>query len=136
MFVRSEWPRNSAPPPDASNERRRGVLARALDFIGPRPWPTALFYLLLGLTNLAKGPLVGALPIVGTVAVYLLWNRDGRRIRHYAWLWGWLLFFALTLAWPWWAWRHYPDVVDNWRFDYLGQVEDGATTPAAATKWN
>jgi 4-amino-4-deoxy-L-arabinose transferase-like glycosyltransferase len=93
-----------------------------------------LFFVLLGLTNLAKGPLVGALPIVATIGVYLLWNCDVRRIRHYAWLWGLLIFLVLTAAWPWWAQRHYPDIWDNWRFDYLGQFEGGDA--AAGHQWD
>ncbi|MDB5326897.1 MAG: arnT 4, partial [Phycisphaerales bacterium] len=126
MFVRQLWPRAD------------GALAKprplAIDLIAGRPMHTVLFFVLLGLTNLAKGPLVGAVPIIGTVGVYLLWTRDTRAMRHFAWLWGWVIFIALTLAWPLWAMKHYPDVVDNWRFDYLGQSATG--DPAAAHAWD
>ena len=28
----------------------------------------------------------------------------------------------MTLAWPIAAYRHFPDVLDNWKFDYLGRM--------------
>src|SRR5262249_33124390 len=73
-----------------------------------------------------KGPLVGAVPVIATITVYLLLKRDPRSIRRYTWLWGWLVFIALSAAWPWWAMKHYPDVLDNWQFDYLGQSDGDA----------
>ena len=99
-------------------------------FLGKRPSPTLLFFILLGLTNLAKGPLVGAAPIIVVICVYLVWNGDLGRIRHYTWLWGLVVFLALTVAWPYWAQRRYPDIWDNWAFDYLGR-SGGAAAPAA-----
>jgi 4-amino-4-deoxy-L-arabinose transferase-like glycosyltransferase len=107
-FVASEWPRRPA---------RSGA---SVGFFGPRPFSVLLFFALLGLTNLAKGPLVGAMPVAAGVGVYLLWNRSVVSLRRYTWLWGWLLFVGLTLAWPWWAQHRYPDVWDNWRYDYAG----------------
>ena len=121
MFVMTQSPRSTT---DDHGHTDRSWLR---DVLTPRrDAATILFFVLLGLTNLAKGPLVGAAPILATVALYLLWNRDARSIRRYAWLWGWLIFFALTVAWPWWAQKHYPDIWDNWRFDYLGQSDGDA----------
>ena len=78
-----------------------------LRFTGGRPWTVVGFFVLLGLTNLAKGPVVGAAVIVGSIGAYflmpaLVWRRgnlgvffawpaqEGRRVRRYVWLWGWL----------------------------------------------
>lgn len=94
-------------------------------WLGGRGWAVVLFFLLLGLTNLAKGPLVGAVPLVATIGVYELWNRDGAALRRYLWPWGILLFIALTLAWPLYAMEHYPEVWDNWRYDYAGRADTG-----------
>ena len=136
MFVRQMFTGSTADgamlPGEVDSLQKTRPLA--LDLIATRPMHTVLFFVLLGLTNLAKGPLVGAVPIIGTVGAYLLWTRDTRAMRHFAWLWGWAIFIALTLAWPLWAMKHYPDVVDNWRFDYLGQSHTG--DPAAAHAWD
>jgi 4-amino-4-deoxy-L-arabinose transferase-like glycosyltransferase len=137
MFVKNEWTPDGRPAADGETHRSRSGIGGLLsESLGWRPAPTVLLFLSLGLTNLAKGPLVGAAPIVATLGLYLLWNRDARRIRHYAWLWGWLLVLVLTAAWPWWAQRHYPDVVDNWRFDYLGRVDGTGASAATARKWD
>jgi 4-amino-4-deoxy-L-arabinose transferase-like glycosyltransferase len=90
-----------------------------------RTWPVLAFFLLLGLTNWAKGPLLGMAVVGATVGCYLLWNAVAnyawRRLLRYLWLWGWLLAGVLTLAWPAWAYHRYPDVIDNWKYDYLGR---------------
>ena len=105
-----------------------------LDFVGRRSIATLLFFVMLGITNLAKGPLVGAAPVIGAATIYAIWNRDTRTLRNYTWLWGWLIFITLTLAWPLWAMKHYPDVINNWGFDYLGKSTD--LDPDAAHAWD
>jgi 4-amino-4-deoxy-L-arabinose transferase-like glycosyltransferase len=129
MFVKAEWPRPdpNRVDPNGNRDRGRSWIAWFSAIVTPRrDWATLAFFLLLGLTNFAKGPLVGAVPVIATVTVHLLLKRDPRSIRRYAWLWGWLLFIGLSIAWPWWAVKHYPDVLDNWRFDYLGQSDGDA----------
>ena len=69
-------------------------------FFGSRPWPILTFFALLGLTNFVKGPLVGAAVVIAPVGAFLLWPSDWSRLRKYCWLWGGLIFAALTLAWP------------------------------------
>jgi len=59
-----------------------------------------LFWALLGLTNLVKGPGFGAFFVVATVAGWLLWRRDRAGIRR---LWspaGIGLAVAVSLLWP------------------------------------
>jgi 4-amino-4-deoxy-L-arabinose transferase-like glycosyltransferase len=105
LFVRSEFVEPSA------SDARIGVG-------GSRPWPIFAFFALTGLTNLAKGPLVGAAVVLGPVGVFLLWNRDWRQIRRYLWFWGGLVFIALTIFWPYMIYRRYPATIHNWSFDY------------------
>lgn len=134
LFVAAEWSGadSSAQFDGAPPDRRIGWRGWVGDFLMPRrDWATVGFFVLLGLTNLAKGPLVGAVPIIAAVGLYLLCNREARSLRRCTWLWGWLIFLALTAVWPWWAHRHYPDVWDNWRFDYLGKSDGNA-----AKQWN
>jgi len=45
-------------------------------FFSCRSWPILVMFALLGLTNFAKGPLVGAEPVVAAIGVYMLWNGD------------------------------------------------------------
>jgi 4-amino-4-deoxy-L-arabinose transferase-like glycosyltransferase len=89
-------------------------------WFGRRSIRVAAFFIVLGLTNLAKGPLVGAAVIVAVVGAFVVLTRDGTRVRRYLWIWGWLAFALLTVAWPWAVYRRYPEVGENWRFDYAG----------------
>ncbi len=91
-----------------------------VSFWGGRPWAVTLFFVVLGLTNLVKGPLVGAAVVGASVGVFLLLGRDGVSIRRYFWVWGWIILVALTVAWPLAVYHRYPEVMENWRFDYAG----------------
>lgn len=81
-----------------------------------------IFFVLLGLTNLAKGLMFGTamalIPIVG----WMVWNRDWNRLAKYAWLPGWLLFGLILAAWPLASiWRE-PAAADVWRYDLGGRL--------------
>ncbi len=93
---------------------------------GWRAWPVWAFFAVAGLSNWAKGPLLGLAYIGSTVGACLLWDALVRRrwggLGRFTWAWGLLLMLALTVAWPVWAWHHYPDVVQNWKYDYVGRV--------------
>ena len=91
-----------------------------LHFLGNRPLTVWGFFAVLGMTNLAKGPLVGAVQVVSTVGLFLILGRKRERIMRYVWSWGWILFIALTVAWPVVAYQAYPSVLDNWIYDYHG----------------
>ncbi len=63
-----------------------------LGIVSGRPWPVVAFFLAMGLSNMAKGPLVGAIVVAGTLGVYLVWQKDWKRMRRYVGVWGWLMF--------------------------------------------
>jgi 4-amino-4-deoxy-L-arabinose transferase-like glycosyltransferase len=89
-----------------------------MGFFGNRPWQVWAFFFLLGLMNIVKSPLLGPAVVVGPVGAYLLLSRDRLRIRRYIWFWGWLIFGLLLVSWTLAAIHRYPDVTQNWRFDY------------------
>jgi 4-amino-4-deoxy-L-arabinose transferase-like glycosyltransferase len=106
----------------AVGQPRRGWFS----FFSNRSWVIWAFFIVLGLSNLAKGPLLG-LVILGTpVAVYCfiraVLDRRLQPVFRYTWLWGWVVLITLTLAWPLWAWHRYPDVLENFKYDYLGRM--------------
>lgn len=117
LFVKAEFSEEEKPPSISA----KSFIAR---FFTWRRWEVLAFFVLLGLSNLVKGPLVGTIPAAATIGVYLLGRRRLSRISRYLWLWGWIIFLVLAVAWPYLAWRRYPDVWENWMYDYRGQGED------------
>jgi 4-amino-4-deoxy-L-arabinose transferase-like glycosyltransferase len=113
LFVHLEFDRR--PAGDGEDSR----------FLGRRPWPVLAFFAVLGLANLAKGLFFGDLFVILPIGSYLLANRDAQAIRRYVWLPGWLTFLAVAAAWPVAAYLRYPDVLDFWKHDYLGRVNQG-----------
>jgi 4-amino-4-deoxy-L-arabinose transferase-like glycosyltransferase len=111
LFIRMEF----FVDPDLKDSR--------VGFFGGRPLSVLLFFFLLGLTNLAKGPIVGAAVVVGTLAIYLLWRRDWRRAKRYCWLWGWLLAGIVALSWHLYIWKKYPEYRENLRYDFSDTSE-------------
>lgn len=93
------------------------------NFFGKRPWCVLGFFVLLGMTNLAKGLIFGTVIVLAPVGVYLLWNFRWTSITRYLWLWGWLAFFAVAIPWPLLVVNSdYGDAVDVWRFDLFGRL--------------
>lgn len=117
IFVKAEFPSPPSPQPASAGSLLGG-------FFSTRRWEVPVFFILLGLSNLVKGPLVGTIPVAATVGVFLLSQRNTGRVRRYLWFWGWLIFLILAIAWPYIAWRRYPDIWDNWMYDYRGQGEE------------
>ena len=118
LFVRMEFPGGTGAPAVHS------ISGKHRYFFGACDWPLLAFFALLGLTNFAKGPLVGAAVVIAPVGAFLLFPPDFSRIRKYLWLWGWLVFAALTIAWPWAVYSKYKiEAIDNWKFDYTGTSE-------------
>ncbi len=98
---------------------------KQLRFWNWRPWRVLAFFFMLGVTNLTKGPLLGILIVGATISAYLLWNTQWRPVLRYLWLWGWIVLIVVSAIWPLWAYHKYPDVLANWKFDYLGRVSGG-----------
>jgi 4-amino-4-deoxy-L-arabinose transferase-like glycosyltransferase len=94
-------------------------------FLGRRPWPVLAFFILCGMTNLAKGLIFGTLMVLVPITCYLIWNFDLRAVRRYVWLWGWLAFAAVSFAWPALICRKYPDAIELWASDYVGRLNQG-----------
>lgn len=94
-------------------------------FFGRRPWTLLAFCVVAGLTNMAKGLFFGmcfiALPVLGFVLMTASWTR----IKRYVWLWGWLAFLVSATAWPLAAYLRYPDIVELWKSDYMGRLNQG-----------
>lgn len=103
-------------------EFRRPTNGKDTSFVGPRPLGFIGFFALLGLTNLAKGPVFGNCLVGLTVTTYLLSTGDFTRLRRYVWLPGWCLFLLIALPWPIAAWWRYPEMIDLWASEYLGRL--------------
>lgn len=101
---------------------RQPTGAESWNPIGRRPWSVLLFFVLLGMTNLAKGLVFGTVITLAPVGVYLLWNFRWQSILRYCWLWGWLAFAAIALPWPLLVYQRFPDALDVWKFDLIGRL--------------
>lgn len=99
--------------------------AESVGFLGRRPWPVLAFFLLLGLTNLAKGLIFGMLFVLVPVVIYLLATGSWSLMRRYVWGWGWLAFLTTALPWPLAAYMRQPGVLDLWHSDYIGRLNQG-----------
>ena len=133
LFVKNEfalanegWTKQSATP-----QARLG-LGRVL--FGKRSWWLLAFFVALGVTNLVKGLLFGAVMAGAPIAVFLLGTRDFRRIAKYVWVWGILAYTLVMFAWPVAIYARYPDVTDLWFFDLGGRV-NGSYTVTNAPLW-
>lgn len=90
---------------------------------GARGWWVLVFCVLVGSTSLAKGPGPGVVQVLAGCGGYALWRAvrgDGSVLRRYLWVWGIAVSVAVFLAWPVVAYRAYPDVLNNWKYDLLG----------------
>ncbi len=94
-------------------------------FFASRPFLVALFFALLGATNLAKGVIFGTAMAAVPVAGYLLWNRSRVQIRRYVWFWGFLIAAAVALAWPAVVVGQHPEILQLWKEHYFGRLNKG-----------
>lgn len=113
VFVRLEFGKLSDRPGESTG------------FFRGRPWLVAVFFALLGATNLAKGMIFGTMMAGLPVAGYLIWNRDWAQIRRYIWLWGWLLALGVALIWPILVIGRYPEIIELWKEHYGGRLYQG-----------
>lgn len=105
--------------------RRGDQTGEPVGFLSKRSGLVLAFFVLFGMTNLAKGLIFGTLMVAVPVACYLLWNLDLQAIRRYVWLPGWLAFAVVSLTWPLLICRQYPDVIELWASDYVGRLNQG-----------
>jgi len=116
LFVRLEF----ATSRDDEQLAEQGFIK---SFFSGRRWDVLVFFIALGMTNLAKGLIFGTAMAMIPIGSFLLWNADLTRIRRYLWFWGWLAFAAVMFAWPLASYFRYPDVVDVWVFDLGGRLD-------------
>jgi len=114
-FTRTEFFRGDSAAPGSRNP------------FGMRPWSLVWLFVALGLTNLAKGILFGAVMAGAPMLGFLLWNRDLRRIGFYIWFCGIVVFLLLVAVWPLAAIWRIPEAADVWKFDHVGRL-DGSYT--------
>ncbi len=105
--------------------RRRPAETESVRFLGLRPWPVLGFFMVLGLTNIAKGLFFGTIFVCLPIAVFLLWNAEVRAVRRYLWLPGWLAFLAVGSLWAVAAYWQYPGALDFWKDDYGNRLSKG-----------
>ncbi len=98
-------------------------LVRPLEPIGWHNSKTT-FFVLLGLTQLVKGPMFGPVLLLGPLGLYLL------GARQLAWLLapiGWLLALGLGVAWPLAILQQFPEARELWFQHTLGRVAGAST---------
>lgn len=93
VFVKLEF------PPKNSAENSLISAPPKFGFWQNRSASVYLLFILLGLTNLTKGPVFGTVIALIPIAGYLLLSRSWQKIRRYCWFWGWLLFLIVVAAW-------------------------------------
>jgi 4-amino-4-deoxy-L-arabinose transferase-like glycosyltransferase len=59
------------------------------NFFGKRPWCVLLFFVLLGMTNLAKGLVFGMVIVMAPIGVFMVWNYSRRSLLIFLGLFGW-----------------------------------------------
>jgi 4-amino-4-deoxy-L-arabinose transferase-like glycosyltransferase len=75
------------------------------NFFGKRPWCVVVFFLLLGMTNLAKGLIFGMVIVMAPIGVYMLWNDRVQKVLIFAGLFAWaflvkmLILLAVLFEW-------------------------------------
>lgn len=80
------------------------------------------FFILLGLTALAKGVGFGAALVLATAALTLVWDRDRKTLRVLAWPLGWALAALIASAWPLLVLARCPDAWDLWVAHSAGRL--------------
>lgn len=113
----------------SGGHRRSDSTMPSVSLWGRRPWRMAVFFLLLGGTNWAKGLIFGTVMAVAPIAAFLLSEAVQRRswqpLRPYLWVWGGLLASVAALAWPAMVIGRYPEIVQLWQEHYLGRLHRG-----------
>lgn len=99
-----------------------------------RRWRWA-FFALLGSTALAKGIGFGAVLVVATVAVFLVWERRWSLARRLFFPPGILLSLTIALAWPLAVWLRYPSALDVWTLHITDRLASRSQHFAGERGW-
>ena len=94
-------------------------------FFGRRGWEVLALFALLGLANTAKGLFFGMILAGLPMAGFVLGQWSWATARKYVWFWGWLAFAIGATAWPIAAYLREPGVLDLWKSDYIGRLNQG-----------
>lgn len=99
-------------------------------------WWRLAFWVLLGATNLSKGPMFGAGIVGAACGAWILWRRDWAAIVRLWSLPGVALFLAIAVAWPAWVFARGqgPILREWWTFEMVGRV-DGSYFRVAQPFW-
>lgn len=86
----------------------------------PGRWRAWLFYGLVGIAFLIKGPLGVAL-IGWGVLLFVAWQRHARGFWFLMSPVGWIIALAVGLSWPFAAYLQHPGIVDDWYMHNIGR---------------
>lgn len=91
----------------------------AMEQVGPAPGKPSdrrrmAFWVLVGLTQLAKGPMFGAVMALVPCVLFTLLTRDWSRLKWFFYWPGWVVALVLSLAWPVAIFIHYPEAAALW----------------------
>jgi 4-amino-4-deoxy-L-arabinose transferase-like glycosyltransferase len=125
LFADLEISRADTPVCHPNGEDKSVCPTESRNFFGSRPWAVLGFFVLLGMTNLAKGVVFGTAMTLIPIGGFLLANRRLGPILRYCWLWGWLVFAAIALAWPIAVYQRFPDALPLWHYDLFGRLHGG-----------
>ncbi len=131
LFVKLEFDSEEVLPEETDSQ---GFLGWVKSFFGTRRFLVLALFAAIGLTNLAKGFLFGTGMAVIPMSGFLLLQFDLSKIKPYVWLWGWLAFAAIAVAWPLAVLECYPDAWHVWWADLGGRVS-GDYAPSVEPIW-
>lgn len=123
VFLKLEFPTNSASSDDENAIPE--IEKISINPFGKRGLWVLLLFVLLGLTNMAKGLVFGTVMALIPIAGYLLLNFNWRRIMRYVWIPGWAVFAVVALWWPFAAQKISPGSYDIWHYDLFGRLNKG-----------
>lgn len=107
-----------------------GILALfARNFVGPPAPPKwyssrMAFFVLLGLTQLVKGPLFGAVMALLPCLGFAVWQRQWSSLRWFLYWPGILVCTVIAVAWPATILWRYPDAADIWWLHTFGRLDE------------
>ncbi len=98
----------------------------------PRRWYASrlMFFILLGMTQLVKGPIFGAVMVLLPCLAFMMIQRSGAMLRWLCWWPGIVTGLAIALAWPAAVLLQYPETAELWWLHTFGRLGDSCLNPA------